>query len=190
MGWTFEHQPTAHGCKGLSNKERKAVIDSQWNTNKTKVLKSSMVGSTYYGAVQRLDDNEVFAIIYKTSGPDQNSPYLNFGYKDMDETCGPCNCNCPKGILDLLTPTENETANAWRKRCYNEIETKHKSAWLKKLPLGSKVVWTDHKGDEHILVKHAPAYQFKTWFWFDENRHSYIKKSQVTAENTRIYKID
>lgn len=103
----------------------------------------------------------------------------------MNETCGPCECNCPKRILDLLTPTSNETAKEWRNRCHEALEAKHKSAWLKKLPLGSKVVWTDHKGDVHILCETCTSISIKTWFWFDEKRGCYIKKSQVTAENTR-----
>lgn len=40
-----------------------------------------------------------------------------FGYKDMDETMGPCECECPAAILDLLTPTDNGHANEWRARC-------------------------------------------------------------------------
>lgn len=52
MGWTFEHQDTgSYNCKALSSKERKMVIDRMWNTDETKVLKSSMVGSVYYGAI-------------------------------------------------------------------------------------------------------------------------------------------
>lgn len=40
-----------------------------------------------------------------------------FGYKDMDETVGPNESDCPTAILDLLTPTEYPYAQAWRTRC-------------------------------------------------------------------------
>jgi hypothetical protein len=35
----------------------------------------------------------------------------------MDETMGPCDHDCPAAILDLLTPTDSEWANAWRQKC-------------------------------------------------------------------------
>ncbi len=34
--------------------------------------------------------------------------YFNFSYNDMDESAGPSYYDCPKGILDMLTPTEYE----------------------------------------------------------------------------------
>jgi hypothetical protein len=40
-----------------------------------------------------------------------------FGYKDMDESMGPCEAACPPAILDLLTPTDRPYAVAWRERC-------------------------------------------------------------------------
>ncbi|MEL7464845.1 MAG: hypothetical protein AAFN79_12300 [Pseudomonadota bacterium] len=38
-------------------------------------------------------------------------------YKDMDEGMGPYECGAPVSILDLLSPTTNESALCWRKRC-------------------------------------------------------------------------
>jgi hypothetical protein len=56
----------------------------------------------------------------------------NFGYKNMDETCGPNISNCPKSILALLSPVEETTesrskdgsygwAKAWRIRCWENV---------------------------------------------------------------------
>jgi len=49
----------------------------------------------------------------------------NFGYKDMDEGCGPGICRCPKRILEKLSPLEDlhkgkalEWARDWRERCW------------------------------------------------------------------------
>ena len=53
--------------------------------------------------------------------------------------------------------------------------------WLDKLPVGSKVRFTGN-GQDIILTKHAPAFQFKTWFWYDEENHRYMKKKFVTSE--------
>ena len=40
-----------------------------------------------------------------------------WGYKDMDETAGPVECEAPAKLLDMLSPTTHEYALDWRKRC-------------------------------------------------------------------------
>lgn len=40
-----------------------------------------------------------------------------WGYKDMDETMGPCEAQAPMKLIDLLSPTTSEWARAWRQRC-------------------------------------------------------------------------
>ena len=87
-----------------------------------KILKSAMVGSTYYAAVQtpKSDkDYEIWAAIFLTSF--DRSLTDNFAYKDMDETMGPSTpyCKCPVSILKLLTETTNEAAVEWRKKCWD-----------------------------------------------------------------------
>ena len=56
---------------------------------------------------------------------------LNFGYKDMEETCGPIDKACPRKILELLTPLEEwlptdsygyKWAKAWRTECWNRLK--------------------------------------------------------------------
>jgi len=63
---------------------------------------------------------EVFAMVclldYKPND------YYNIGYKDMEESEGPYYYNCPERILKLLTPTSNEYALRWRKKCWVRIE--------------------------------------------------------------------
>ena len=47
-------------------------------------------------------------------------------WKEMDETQGPCEDDCPSAMIRALSPTKNEYANAWRKRCLQKnIEYKH-----------------------------------------------------------------
>ena len=50
--------------------------------------------------------------------------YNNFGWKDVDETCGPCECDCPEKILKLLTPTTNEYALRWRESCWSKVNAR------------------------------------------------------------------
>ena len=153
MGWTSYH--ATHYKKG--NIDRKAECDTYFleglNRGCYDVLKSSMVGSVYYAAVKPLkkyakddggneiivdiptSEQRVFAAVFLTSTDVKD--YFNFSYKDMDETVGPCNYDCPKGILDLLTPTNNEYANNWRAECRKQLAKKNNSNALNKLPVGT-----------------------------------------------------
>ena len=151
MGWTSYH--ATHYKNGKV--DRKAECDAYFmeglNAGYYDVLKSAMVGSTYYAAVKPLqkynDKNEivnipeeeqyVFAAIFLTSIDMKD--YWNFSYKDMDETMGPYNYDCPKGILDLLTSTESEYAKEWRKQCYENIARKKNPNALNKLPVGTVI---------------------------------------------------
>ena len=158
MGWTSYH--AEHYKNGKI--DRKAECDAYFleglNRGFYEVLKSSMVGSTYYAAVKPLkkyggkdkngitiaidipkEEQRVFAVIFLTSTDMKD--YYNFAYKDMDESCGPCHNDCPKGILDLLSPTDNENANEWRKACYERHANKKKNHTnsISRLPIGSVI---------------------------------------------------
>ena len=186
MGWTSYH--ATHYKNGKI--DRKAECDAYFleglNRGYYDVLKSSMVGSTYYAAVRPLkkyggkdengntiaidipiDEQIVFGVVFLTST--NMKEYYNFYYKDMDESCGPCQCECPKGILDLLTPTESEYANEWRKACYENLKTKRNPNSFGKLPVGTilKVVMpfdTKYfkKGQEVKLCKSQKWYSNRT----------------------------
>ena len=179
MGWTSYH---AHFYKkGLV--DRKAEIDAMWDcdsSGKFTVLKSAMRGSTYYGAIKQKETKEVFAVVFLTSV--NMKEYFNFSYKDMDESCGPYKCDCPKGILDLLTPTNNEYANIWRKRCYENIKAKKNPNALNNLPVGSVIKFKTIDGNEAVAYKHSPAYQFKRAFWMVKGTDAYIKTKHIPKD--------
>lgn len=178
MGWTSYR--ATHYKNGKI--DRKAECDSALTytsefTQQT-VIKSSMKGTVYYGAVETIKDGrrDVWCAVFLTSV--ENNRY--FAYKDMDETMHPYYYDCPKGILDLLTPTDYESANAWREKCR---EKKPKSP-LADVKIGESIKWSPMRdGQFRILVKHAPAYQFRTWFWFDPALRTYVKRKYVTDEN-------
>ena len=154
MGWTWYN--ANYYKKGKI--DRKAECDSyfEYKNSPYKVLKSSMVGSTYYAAIQK--GNIVCAAVFLTSTC--MNDYYNFGYKDMDETCGPYQYDCPKSILDLLTPTDSEYANEWRRKCKEKRESSKTAFSLSKLPIGTQIKFTltfdtsrNNKGEEIILTK-------------------------------------
>lgn len=204
MGWTSYNVPTIYR-KGKHIVDRKAECDKLFNQDmitwddeckvigKFEVLKSSMSGSTYYAAVRRTkfatetepENSIVFAAIVLTSV--DNKSYYNFSYKDMDETVGPYQYDCPKAILDLLTPTDSEWANEWRKKCYENLKAKRDPNTLSNLPIGSEIKFTLNDGEEYVAFKHSPAYQFKRPFWMLMNADGYIKTKNI-PDNYEVIK--
>ena len=126
MGWThcFDGRRKADGsvdrrfeCDRLCTWRR---TDESGNViSSGEVLKSAMVGSTYYAAVKD-KDGKVWAAIFKTCGQTKFD-HTAWGYKDMDETMGPYEDKCPASILALLSPTGDKDALAWRERCRKNI---------------------------------------------------------------------
>ena len=201
MGWTSYH--ASHYKNGMV--DRKAECDSIFNDvmvhhgsttpiGKFEVLKSAMVGSTYYAAVKKTkfateteaEQSKVFAAVCLTSTDTRD--YFNFSYKDMDESMSPYQFDCPKGILDLLTPTDNEYALTWRNTCYEKLKAKNNPNALNKLPLGSVIQFTlehdttmNKKGSIITLTK-TNAWS-KRAYWLQSDR--YIKwSSKLISEMT------
>ena len=173
MGW-LEYRAT-HYKNGKV--DRKAEMDATYNwedeTHKAEVLKSSMVGGTYYAAVKSINKTNGFecvtAAVCLTSTDSKH--YYNFAYKDMDETMGPYKIDCPKGILDLLTPTENEYALEWRKACYENLAKKKNPNALNKLPVGTviKVIMpfdTNYfKAGQEVMLKKCQKWSSNRTEW-------------------------
>lgn len=181
MGWTSYHAEHYKYVKGHRVVDRKAECDAYFmeglNRGHYNVLKSAMVGSTYYAAVQIMkkyvgkdeqcnnifvdmpeNEREIFCAIFLTATDMKD--HFNFSYKDMTENMGPYKYDCPKGILDLLPPTDNEYALEWRKKCYERIAEKKNPNALNNLPVGTKIKVvlpfdTNHHaaGTEVVLTK-------------------------------------
>jgi hypothetical protein len=84
------------------------------------VLRSSIVRRVYYAAIEHVrpgSDREVWACVCLVRHTPKARDGFVFGYKDMEESMGPYSYDCPAAILDLLTPTDNENALAWRAKC-------------------------------------------------------------------------
>jgi hypothetical protein len=57
----------------------------------------------------------------------------------MTEDMGPCEAECPKQIIDLLTPTESSIANEWRERCRKSLAFRAEMSKKPKLKPGQLV---------------------------------------------------
>jgi hypothetical protein len=126
MGWLY-----MQSLKGHSGPRQ--YLDAQFTFSRpeltSRVLRSALVGMrVYYAAIEHIrhEENErmVFAAVCLVHyNPRDREGYI-FGYKDMDESVGPNESNCPEAILDLLTPTEYPYAQAWRARCRENAATR------------------------------------------------------------------
>lgn len=178
MGWTSYH--ATHYKNGKV--DRKAELDENftWSNDRwiTEIIKSRMVGSVYYAAVKKTDiktnEYEIVGAVVLTCGKDRKDPYFNFGYKDMSEFSGPRYYDCPKSILDLLTPTDSEWALEWRQKCRENLNKPK----LKDLPVGTEIKWT-YCSDEKILIKMAPNGFFKRAWWYRPSTNTYVPSRRI-----------
>jgi len=137
MGWTYTHRGNTPIKEFLANRVNCENDHAKWLLLDVAIVKMR----TAYMAVEiiRRDKESgqlnmttrkvvafVFLLDYRMSESGHDT-----GYKDMDESMGPCESECPERILRLLTPTSHEYALAWRKRCW-EIIAERKSFRLQK----------------------------------------------------------
>lgn len=198
MGWTSYR--ATHYKNGKV--DRKAEMDARFTQHehdvnnfnggtyhypKMEVVKSSMVGSTYYAAVRTTNSqtgyDHTWAAVCLTST--KWSDGMNFGYKDMDETVHPFYYDCPKRILDLLSPTDNENALEWRRKCEEKRRNKKEKPSLSKLPIGTRIKFKNHNGKEIKAYKHDAGYQFKRPFWMLTDGTGYFPQKYI-PENYEI----
>lgn len=181
MGWTS--QKATYYRNGTV--DRKAEMDSVFKEENSvngkvryKTLKSAMVGSTYYAAIEKTNsetqERKVFAVVCLTSV--NNEEYCNFSYKDMDETMGPNERKCPVGILNLLTGTDNQRANEWREDCRKYHAQNNELAKLDKYgKRGGKIGFTpaynlssQHKAGEEIVL-----HWYEVWYCYSNKSRGY-----------------
>lgn len=130
MGWLFYTDPQR--VKGYAGEKAEITRLCTFETDSqtTKLIKASKVGSTWYAAakVMRRDGSAVDDRTYSTAEDGSitfGAVFLTryddgcFGYKSLEEGQGPCESQAPLSILKLLSPLKDPDsyAHAWRKRC-------------------------------------------------------------------------
>ncbi len=126
MGWTYFEKP--------QNVSKWFAEQLTWETD-TKINRCLKTGilerKEAYAAVESINketgEREVWAATFLLNYTREAG--YNFGYKDMTEHMGPYITRCPKSILELLTPTDNEYANQWRQSCrdYHAVRDRNRS---------------------------------------------------------------
>jgi hypothetical protein len=140
MGWTYTEKPKHLSIFDFFSRE----FNHENEKTRSRVLACSTKNfSEAYMAYEILDketkSKKVIAIVCLIHF---NRGEFNFGYKDMEEFSGPYVFNCPKKILDLLTPLKEDGkestgwAKTWRDRCWENIK---KNKDVPKLKEGMKI---------------------------------------------------
>ena len=112
MGWTYQNKPKYIKVIDFLKKE------FEWEN--CEVIDGSVVKyRTAYLACRIKSTGRVFAVVCMLDY--KRGDYHNFGYKDMDEDMLPFYFDCPKRILNLLTPPETREGKAWRSICKKEM---------------------------------------------------------------------
>lgn len=122
------------------------------------IASSCLRNKVYYAAVAPTTDGvdgPVFAVVCLVRwNPRAKDGYV-FAYKDMDETAGPNEADCPERILALLSPTENHSALQWRRRCIRNLA--RPAAKLEdgmRIRFASPIKFTDgYEGQEFFVRK-------------------------------------
>ena len=126
MGWTGIRNTMGQD----SSKARRDLVDHEIETcwGGYRVVKSAMHNSTYYAAIKH-PKGHVFGLVVLTEV--RGSEFL---YKEMDETMLPYRYDCPVTILNLLSPTDNESSTEWRERCKAQHTLQKEWAAIKSTP--------------------------------------------------------
>lgn len=145
MGWLYMQSLKGHAGP-------RQYLDAQFTFARpeatSKVLRSALVGMrVYYAAVEQIrvaaGEGEVWAAICLVRYNPRDPEGYIFGYKSMEESMGPHECECPKSILDLLTPTDAEYARQWRARCLEAAAARRARAAKPKPRAGQVIVFDE-----------------------------------------------
>jgi hypothetical protein len=151
MGWTFFHD-TGETIGEICTRE---FTDTNPAGARWSVVDQSTRGSVWYaiGRLDRVGQPPVFyGLVWLTSRRGGQ-----FGYKDMDESCGPYYFDMPKRLLDQLdklAPNAPQSAIDWRAKCRAKLADKRKAK--PKLAPGQIVSFPNVTGQFELIMPIGP----------------------------------
>lgn len=206
MGWLIR----THGLDRGETPD--GYLRSQFNCTNASgtwtVLDSAFVGTTWYAAIHRIRpaiikedgttidaaQNYVFAAVVLTSRRGGE-----FGYKDMDESMGPNECDCPERIMRLLTPLDQmpdrsgSYAADWRARVAARRIEKAKQRVTKATMLPGTIIKTaeplSYGGKQAQMFKLLPSLKGdrkQTWAALDCGNMLVRVRPEHVATATRV----
>lgn len=173
MGWMFLQKDRGQSIKDFFKQEFNYQKD---DGRYGKVIDCAVVNLTAAYITYETNQNgskEVVALVCLLRFVPRAKDGFNFGYKDMDETMGPNECNCPERILKLLTPTSNKNALRWREKCWKNIQTRKVRPPLRKGMVIEFDRPLEFRGGYNTFVK-VFRVDIPRLLWFsDRSGHSY-----------------
>jgi len=158
MGWLF--YPSYGSPKGVVEHMEKQCRDVGW-----KVLKHAFTcyGRRAWIALEK--DGKSFILLLMI---DKHDGW--WGYKDIEESAGPYQHDCPLSLLDMTTGDDHEYAVKWREgvRLYHETRRKRQEA-SKAVKVGDKV------------TVYGKAYQI-----IEKIKRSFVGIQEATGRRYRI----
>lgn len=120
------------------------------------VFDSAIIRGVYYAAIiesQRETGEEIgvrgVVCLYKVC---EHRGMEWFNYLVIGEEDAPRYFDCPRRILNVLTPTKNLNAQEWRTKCRDVFKDRKEHSTIDSMRVGSKIA-INHKGNRLLLTK-------------------------------------
>lgn len=133
MGWLF--------CEPTRRHLVDRILGDRFTGEQVRRLDHSLQGNKLWVLYAYTHDpDKRFIVLYKLAGTrgDLHPDYCRWGYKDVDESMGPCEYGCPERLLAQSTD-QHDYAVSWREDC---------RAWNKREAARKKHVRALKRGDK------------------------------------------
>lgn len=197
MGWLFYTDRRVQTYAD-EKAEITRLCTFETDTRRTTLVKASKVGSTWYAAakVENLDGTSLDDATYFTDGDGTftfGAVFLTrmddgcWGYKDMEESAGPCESRAPLSILKLLSELKDPDsyAHAWRQRCRDWAAIPD-YAEGDKIKLASAVTLSDGSTCQIVTATHYKRGQQKRRCYRIEETGSLVRLSKASLAGSEL----
>ena len=181
MGWTFSES-------WQNKKELVAYLRSAERQGPNyEVLASSVVGNHHWYLAKNLVKGDVIIGLDLMQAGTRAGPHRKpsgWGYKDMDESVGPCYHDCPISYLNSVSPPINQYSADWRKELVAAHQRKKQVSDIRKTVAPGLLV--DYGGVSYKLERSLGR---KGWQVSDTRGTIYrLKASQLASalRNLRV----
>ena len=197
MGWLFY---TDRRVQTYADEKAEITRLCAFETDmrRTTLVKASKVGSTWYAAakVESLDPAPLEDRTYVTDNDESftfGAVFLTryddgcWGYKDMEESAGPCESRAPLSILNLLSELKDADsyAHAWRQRC-REWAAIPDYAEGDKIKLASPVTISDGSTCQIVTATHYRRGRQKRRCYRIEETGSLVRLSKASLAGSTL----
>jgi hypothetical protein len=146
MGWTGSYEWTS------ATAVHAELLDQLTRSGFTVLGKAATsYGRNFYVAIEKPDVPATMFVAIVSGGraTGRRGDDIMWGYKDMDESMGPYEYDCPLALLDKLGPPPNEWAANWREKV---------RAFHARRAAGADIVKTAKKGDKVFTTARPEPY--------------------------------